>query len=72
MLVNTQNSAAYQTFLGKEMAARYTYFNKVRLAFGHWNAEYYAMLCLSDHKTMAFKDQSTISKATFIEIGVYS
>ena len=54
------------------MAARYTYFNKVRLAFGHWNAEYNAMLCLSDHKTMAFKDQSTISKATFIEMGVYS
>ena len=29
------------------------------------------MLCLSDHQTMAFKDQSTIPKATFIEIGVY-
>ena len=28
------------------------------------------MLCLSDHQTMAFKDQSTIPKATFIEIGV--
>ena len=54
------------------MAARYTYFNKVRLAFGHWNAEYPAMLYLSDHKTMAFKDQSTISNAIFIEIGVYT
>ena len=29
------------------------------------------MLCLSDHQTMAFTDQSTIPKATFIEIGVY-
>ena len=29
------------------------------------------MLSLSDHQTMAFKDQSTIPKATFIEIGVY-
>ena len=29
------------------------------------------MLCLSDHQTMAFKDQSTIPKATFIEISVY-
>ena len=29
------------------------------------------MLCLSDHQTMAFKDQSTIPKATFIEIGLY-
>ena len=26
------------------------------------------MLCLSDQQTMAFKDQSTIPKATFIEI----
>ena len=71
-MANTQNSAAYQTFLGKEMAARYTCFNKVRLAFGHWNAEYNAMLCLSDHKTTAFKDQSTISNTIFIEIGVYT
>ena len=54
------------------MTARYTYFNKVRLAFGHWNAEYHAMLYLSDHKTMAFKDQSTISNAIFMEIGVYT
>ena len=30
------------------------------------------MLCLGDHQTMAFKDQSTIPKATFIEIDVYS
>ena len=29
------------------------------------------MLCLSDHQTMAFQDQSTIPKVTFIEIGVY-
>ena len=32
------------------------------------------MFCLSDHQTMqtmVFKDQSTIPKATFIEIGVY-
>ena len=29
------------------------------------------MLCLSDHQTMILKDQSTIPKATFIEIGVY-
>ena len=29
------------------------------------------MLCLSDYQTMAFKDQSTIPKATFIEISVY-
>ena len=29
------------------------------------------MLCLRDHQTMAFKDQSTIPKANFIEIGVY-
>ena len=26
------------------------------------------MLCLSDHQTMTFKDQSTIAKATFIEM----
>ena len=30
------------------------------------------MLCLSDHQTMAFKDQSKIPKATFIEIGEYA
>ena len=30
------------------------------------------MLCLSDQQTMAFKDQSTIPKATFIEIDVYT
>ena len=29
------------------------------------------MLCLSDHQTMAFKDQSTIPKATFLERGVF-
>ena len=29
------------------------------------------MFCLSDNHTMAFEDQSTIPKATFIEIGVY-
>ena len=29
------------------------------------------MLCLSDHQAMAFKDQSMIPEATFIEIGVY-
>ena len=29
------------------------------------------MLCLSDHQTIVFKDQSMIPKATFIEIGVY-
>ena len=28
------------------------------------------MLCLSDHQTIVFKDQSMIPKATFIEIGV--
>ena len=44
---------------------------KVALGFGHWNTEDNAMLCLSDHQTMAFKDQSTIPKATFIEIGLY-
>ena len=25
------------------------------------------MLCLSDHQTMAFEDQNTIPKTTFIE-----
>ena len=32
------------------------------------------MLCLSDHQTMTFKDQSKISKAIFIDIhvGVYA
>ena len=44
---------------------------KVALGFGHWNAEDNAMLCLSDHQTTAFKDQSTIPTATFIEISVY-
>ena len=29
------------------------------------------MLCLSDYQTMAFKEQSTIPKATFIEVSVY-
>ena len=43
----------------------------VALGFGHWNTEYNAMLCLSEHQTMAFKDKSTIPEATFIEIGVY-
>ena len=43
---------------------------KVALGFGHWNTEYNAMLWLSDHETMALKDQSTIPKATFIEIGL--
>ena len=46
----------------------------VALGLGHWNTECNTMLCLSDHQTMAFKDQSsqsTIPKATFIEIGVY-
>ena len=28
------------------------------------------MLCLSDHQTIAFEDQSTIPKATFIETGI--
>ena len=45
---------------------------KVTLGFGHLNAEYNTMLCLSDYQTMAFKDQSTISKATFLERGVYN
>ena len=44
---------------------------KVALGFGHWNTEYNAMLCLSDHQTMAFNDQSTIPKTTFIEVGEY-
>ena len=43
---------------------------KVALGFGHWNAEYNAMLCLSDHQTMNFQDQSTIPKA-IIFIGVH-
>ena len=43
---------------------------KVALGFGYWNAEYNAMLCLSDHQTMALEDQSANPKATFIEIGV--
>ena len=30
------------------------------------------MLYLSDRQTMAFKDQSKIPKATFIEIGEYA
>ena len=30
------------------------------------------MLCLSDDETMAFKDQSTILKETFLELGVYT
>ena len=30
------------------------------------------MLCLSDHQTMAFKDESKIPKATSIEIGEYA
>ena len=34
--------------------------------------QYNAMLCLSDRQTMAFKDQSKIPKATFIEIGEYA
>ena len=46
------------------MTAGYTLFNKIPLAFRHWNAEYNAMLSLSDHQTMAFKDQNTIPKAT--------
>ena len=33
--------------------------------------EYNAMICLSVHQTMAFKDPGMIAKATFIEIGVY-
>ena len=45
---------------------------KVALGFGHWNTEYNAMLCLSDHQTIAFEDQSTIPKATFIETGIYN
>ena len=45
---------------------------KVTLGFGHLNAEYNAMLCLSVYQTMAFKDQSTIPKATFLERGVYN
>ena len=45
---------------------------KFALGFGHWNTEYNAMLCLSEHQTMAFEDKSTIPKVTFIEIGVYS
>ena len=51
-----------------------TYFNKN--CFGIWllknRIQYNAMLCLSDHQTMAFKDQSKIPKATFIEIGEYA
>ena len=54
----------------------YTYFNKGCL--GIWSLkrriqiiQYNAMLCLSDHQTMAFKDQSMIPKATFTETGVY-
>ena len=49
----------------------YTISIKVALGFGHWNTEYNAMLCLSDHQTMAFNDQSTIPKTTFIEVGEY-
>ena len=41
------------------------------MGFGHWNTEYSEMRCLSDNQTMAFEDQSTIPKATCIEIGVY-
>ena len=54
----------------------YTYFNKG--FFGIWSLkcrtqiiQYNAMLCLSDHQTMAFEDQNTIPKTTFIEKGVY-
>ena len=36
-----------------------------------WWRKFYMVFCLSDHQTMAFTDQSTIPKATFIEIGVY-
>ena len=48
---------------------------KFALGFGHGNTEYNAMLCLSEHQTMAFKDckdKSTIPKATFIDLVVYS
>ena len=45
---------------------------KFALGFGRGNTEYNAMLYLSEHQTMAFKDKSTIPKATFIEMGVYS
>ena len=45
---------------------------KFNLEFGHGNTEYNAMLCLREHQTMAFKDKSTIPKATFIDLGVYS
>ena len=54
--------------LGATSGSLYTYFDKG--CFG--NAECNAMLCLSDHQTMAFKDQSTIPKATFLERGVFS
>ena len=43
---------------------------KIAFKFVYWNTEYNAMLCLSDHQTMT-KDQSMISKTTFIEIHVY-
>ena len=48
---------------------------KFALGFGRGNTEYNAMLCLSEHQTMAFKDckdKSTIPKATFIDLVVYS
>ena len=44
---------------------------KVALGFGHWTQntmQHFAFT--SNHQTLAFKDQSTIPKASFIEIGV--
>ena len=44
----------------------------VKVVFGFWSTQNTTMkCCLSDHQTIALKDQSMIPKATFIEIGVY-
>ena len=60
--------------MNTNIASVCTYFNKS--CFGIWSLkhriQYNAMLCLSDHQTMAFKDQNKIPKATFIEIGEYA
>ena len=65
-----------QSILAKKVSFTYLYIQLFRFTngcFGKWSLKHRIQcnaLLKSVHQTMAFKDQSTIPKATFIEIGV--
>ena len=52
----------------KKLTWQYTPISiKVALGFGHWNTEYNAMLCLSDHQTIAFEVKARFPKQPLLK-----